>query len=75
MRRAEFTALADHVFGPVLAAAYARELVIPALGGRSAAQAIAEGEDVRRAWTALCDAMDVPESRRWEIPPGQRHAR
>lgn len=72
MRRSEFTALADHVFGPALAAVHVREQHLPALGGRTPAQAIAEGEEVRRVWTALCDAMDVPESDRWEIPPDAR---
>lgn len=75
MRRSEFTALADHVFGPALATTYVRELTLPALDQRTASDAIAEGEDVRRAWTALCDALDVPESRRWEIPPEERRNR
>jgi len=75
VRRSEFSALSGHVFGPTLAATYTRELVLPALGGRTAQAALAEGEDVRRVWNALCDAMEVPESRRWEIPPDQRHRR
>lgn len=72
MRRSEFTALSEHVFGPVLARTYERELALVALGGRTALEAIETGEDVRRVWTALCDEMDVPESRRWEIPPEVR---
>lgn len=72
MRRSEFTALAEHVFGPVLATAYVRDLALPALGGATSEQALAQGQDVRAVWTALCDAMDVPESARWEIPPDRR---
>lgn len=75
MRRSEFAALSAHVFGPALAATYERELILPALDGRTAAAALAAGEDVRRVWNALCDAMDVPETRRWEIPPEQRRGR
>jgi len=72
VRRSEFTELADHVFGPALARAYTRELVLPDLGGMTAQQALEHGRPVRSVWTALCDAMEIPESDRWEIPPAQR---
>lgn len=72
MRRSEFTELSDHVFGAVLARTYRQELVLEEFGGLSADEAIDQGEPVRRVWTALCDAMDVPEHRRWEIPPDER---
>lgn len=72
MRRSEFTELADHVFGAPLARVHRRELILPELGGLSADDALAAGIPVRRIWTALCDAMDVPESQRWEIPPEAR---
>jgi len=72
VRRSEFSALSAHVFGPALAATYTRELILPVLDGRTAETALAEGEDVRRVWNALCDAMEVPDARRWEIPPDQR---
>ncbi|SLM91131.1 DUF3046 domain-containing protein [Brachybacterium nesterenkovii] len=75
MRRSEFTALSEHVFGPVLARTYTLELGLVPFGGRTAAVALDDGEDVRRVWTALCDEMDVPESRRWEIPPEERRRR
>lgn len=75
MRRSEFTALSEHVFGPALATVHTRELALPALGGRTPAAALEDGEDVRRVWNALCDAMDVPDSRRWEIPPESRGRR
>ncbi|MEE1618826.1 DUF3046 domain-containing protein [Brachybacterium sp. J153] len=72
MRRSEFTELAEHVFGPALASTYTRDLVLEAAGGLTAEQALERGVAVRAVWTALCDAMDVPESRRWEIPDAQR---
>lgn len=72
LRRSEFTELADHVFGPALAHTYARDLVLEEVGGLTAEQAFERGVAVRAVWTALCDALDVPESARWEIPPEQR---
>lgn len=72
MRRSEFAELADHVFGPALARTYTRDLVLEEVGGLTADQALAAGRPVRAVWTALCDAMDVPEGDRWEIPATQR---
>ncbi|MDN5900964.1 MAG: DUF3046 domain-containing protein [Brachybacterium sp.] len=72
MRRSEFAELADHVFGPALARTYTHDLVLEEIGGLSAAQALERGVAVRAVWNALCDAMDVPESARWEIPAQQR---
>jgi hypothetical protein len=72
VRRSEYVQLAEYVFGPTLADVYSRELVLSGIDHRTPAQAFAEGEDVRRVWTALCDEMQVPESRRWEIPPEAR---
>lgn len=72
VRRSEFTELADHVFGPELATAYRRDLVLEPCGGLTADAALAAGYPVRAVWTALCDAMDVPEGRRWEVPLAQR---
>lgn len=73
MRRSEFSELADHVFGPALARAHRRDLILPELGDRSADEALTAGLPVRSVWNALCDAMDVPDAQRWEIPPQERH--
>lgn len=75
MRRSEFTALADHVFGSALAAVHVRGEALGPFGGRTPKQALDDGEDVRAVWTALCDAMDVPESERWEVPDPHRPRR
>ena len=72
MRRSEFTELADHVFGPVLARTYTHDLVLEEIGGLTAVEALERGVAVRAVWTALCEAMDVPESDRWEIRAPQR---
>lgn len=61
------------MFGPALSHTYAQDLVLEEIGGMTAEQALEHGVPVRSVWTALCDAMDVPDSARWEIPPVQRH--
>lgn len=41
------------------------DLVLATLDNRTAAEAIAAGEDPRAVWLALCDETDVPASRRY----------
>jgi hypothetical protein len=41
------------------------DLVLPALGGRTARQAIDAAMPPREIWLALCDEMDVPRDRRY----------
>jgi hypothetical protein len=53
------------VFGPVYAKSLARDLVMGSLGGLTAEAALAAGVAPGEVWVALCDAMEVPESRRW----------
>ena len=48
------------------------DLVLEEVGGLTAAEALEHGVAVRAVWTALCEAMEVPESARWEIPVEQR---
>ena len=74
MRRSEFAGLADHVFGPSLARTYTHDLVLEEIGGLTAAEALERGVAVRAVWNALCNAMDVPDSARWEIPPELRRS-
>ncbi|CAM4093512.1 DUF3046 domain-containing protein [Helcobacillus massiliensis] len=68
MKLSEFTELAEHVFGPALARTYVEEMVLPDLGSVTAREAIEQGAPVRKVWTSLCDAMDVPDRDRWEVP-------
>ncbi|QTE30607.1 DUF3046 domain-containing protein [Pengzhenrongella sicca] len=65
MRHREFWALVDEVFGRVYGRTLAGDQVIGALENRTAAQAIEDGVEPRTVWHALCDALDVPQERRW----------
>jgi len=65
VRNREFWQLVDEVFGPAYGRSLTRDLVIDALGGRTAYQAIETGEEPRSVWHALCDAMELPDARRW----------
>ena len=51
-------------FGESYAGSLARDHVIGALGNRTALRALEDGQSPRTVWLALCDDMDVPESRR-----------
>jgi hypothetical protein len=48
-------------FGEVYAESVAKDHVLAALGGRTVNQALADGEDVKVVWRAVCDAFRVPE--------------
>jgi hypothetical protein len=51
-------------FGPAYADSVARDQVIRGLGNRSVHQALAEGEDPKAVWAAVCDHFDVPVGER-----------
>ncbi len=74
MRSSEFWELVDGEFGRAHGRTLIRDHVLFRLGNRTAEQAIDDGESVREVWFALCDALDVPESRRWgqEQKPGTK---
>ena len=57
-------------FGEAYGRVIAHDLVLEALGGRTADQAIAAGLPMREIWLAICDAQDVPVNRRYGV--GQR---
>src|SRR6478735_7861752 len=65
VRYREFWELVDEVFGDVYGRTLARDQVLTALDDRTAAQAIDDGVEPRVVWYALCDALDVPDARRW----------
>ena len=70
MRLSEFwLAMADE-FGDAYARVIARDLVLSAANGLTAEQALKAGVPAKRVWLAICDAQDVPESRRYGV--GQR---
>jgi hypothetical protein len=51
-------------FGEVYAQSLAKDYVFERLGGRTAERALADGEDVKVIWRAVCEAFDVPENLR-----------
>ena len=64
MRLSIFWNLMNDEFGETYASSLAQHHALGVLGDRTVAQALEAGESPRRVWLALCDAMDVPESRR-----------
>ena len=77
MRVSEFWDLVDAEFGRAHGRTLVRDHVLFELGNRTAEQAIADGEPLRTVWFALCEALDVPEERRWgaDEPRRSRRAR
>ena len=68
VRYREFWQLVDEVFGPAYGRALARDQVLggarrPHRGARPSRTASSPAT----VWHALCDAMDVPEDRRWGL--------
>lgn len=70
MRKSEFTLAMSDEFGEAYGRVIAHDLVLEALGSRTAEQAIAAGLPMREIWLAICDAQDVPVNRRYGV--GQR---
>jgi Protein of unknown function (DUF3046) len=61
------TAFWDHMraqFGDVYADSVAKDHVLASLGSRTVNQALADGEDVKVVWRAVCEAFRVPERQR-----------
>jgi Protein of unknown function (DUF3046) len=48
-------------FGEAYAASVARDHVLSTLGGRTVDRALADGEDVKAVWRAVCEAFNVPD--------------
>jgi hypothetical protein len=65
VRYSDFSLLVDDVFGSAFGRVLVDEQVLPRLGDRTPAQALADGVEPRDVWHALCDALDVPQEKRW----------
>lgn len=63
MRLTEFNELVHSEFGRLNGDSLLVDHVLLSLGGRTAAQAIEDGEEPREVWRALCAEFDVPRSR------------
>jgi hypothetical protein len=46
-------------FGESYADSWARDYVVAPLGGRTVAQALAEGESAKTVWRAVCQVVEV----------------
>lgn len=64
MRRSEFDRAVRDEFGPRGGALIA-DLVLSAVGDRTAVEALASGYPPREVWLALCAETDVPPERRY----------
>ncbi len=62
MRLTEFWFRMDRRFGPVYAGSYAADQVLSTLAGRTVAQALEDGDDVKLIWRAVCDAVGAAGS-------------
>jgi hypothetical protein len=51
-------------FGDVYAESVAKDHVLAVLGSRTVNQALADGIDAKIVWRAVCEAFNIPESRR-----------
>ena len=51
-------------FGEAYAQSVAKDFVFDKLGGRTIDRALAEGEDAKMVWRAVCDTFNVPETLR-----------
>jgi hypothetical protein len=63
MRLTDFWDRMQQQFGPH-AESLAELHVFTELGGRTPAQALADGEPTLRVWRAVCKGMEVPPARR-----------
>jgi len=51
-------------FGEAYASSVAKDHVLATLGGRSVDKALADGEDVKVVWRAVCESFNVPDRMR-----------
>ena len=70
MRLTEFWELMTAQFGAVYARSVAKDYVLAGVGGRTAERALADGEDVKTVWGAVCEAFEVPERQRLPVEHG-----
>ena len=54
----------DSRFGAAYARSYAADQVLATLGSRTVLQALADGEDTKQVWRAVCEATNAPAADR-----------
>jgi hypothetical protein len=70
VRLSEFQLAVSDEFGEAYGTVILHDIVLEAVGSRTAEQAIKAGLPVREIWLALCRTMDVPPARWYGV--GQR---
>jgi hypothetical protein len=64
VRLTEFWEKMRAQFGDTYAESLAKDYVLAALGSRTVNQALADGEDTKVVWRAVCEAFRIPERKR-----------
>jgi hypothetical protein len=64
VRLTEFWDRMREQFGDAYAESLAKDYVLSDLGGRTVDKALADGEDAKVVWRAVCETFNVPESLR-----------
>ena len=64
MTRSEFLRALHDEFGDVMSHSVSTDVIIGALGNRSAMEALDAGIEPKTVWASLCEVMDVPTHRR-----------
>ena len=64
VRLTEFWTRMERRFGVSYARSYATDMVLAELGSRTVLQALAQGDDAKFVWRAVCDATSVPAADR-----------
>jgi Protein of unknown function (DUF3046) len=64
VRLSEFWDRMRAQFGDTYAASVAKDHVFAELGDRTVEQALADGEDAKIVWRAVCAEFDVPQNLR-----------
>lgn len=60
VRLTEFWRRMDEVFGAAYAQSWAADFAVAPLGGRTVAEALAQGEAPKEVWRAVCESVEVP---------------
>jgi Protein of unknown function (DUF3046) len=64
VRLTEFWERMRAQFGDMYADSVAKDYILSSLGGRTVEKALADGEDPKVVWRAVCETFNLPESRR-----------
>jgi hypothetical protein len=61
MRQTDFWGRMREQFGDVYAESVAKDFVLSGLGDRTVSKALADGEDAKVIWRAVCDQFNFPD--------------